>query len=154
VLFITGTPDYIADKTYRDENEAKPADFAWATIVNEPLMPVPVPPAYPVQSAPGPLNPPAPIVAALDAAVPDRDTQLESPDTAVRILRRKLKDATVIMLFNESDHPVKNALALRRGGSQVVRWDAETGKTAAVAGDAAHIALDLKPYETAFYVVK
>jgi hypothetical protein len=154
VLFITGTPDYIADKTYRDESEAKPADFAWATIVNEPLMPVPVPPAYPVQSAPGPLNPPAPIVAALDAAVPDRDTQLESADTAIRILRRKLKDATVIMLFNESDHPVKNALALRRGGSQVVRWDAETGKTAAVAGDAAHIALDLKPYETAFYVVK
>lgn len=154
VLFVSGVPSLIADKTYLDEVQAKPEDFSWATVSALPLEPVPTPPAEAPQSPPGPLNPPAALLAALDSATPDRAAMLATPDTAVRVLQRKLQDATVIMVFNESDHPVQNALALRAGGSSVERWDANNGQVAPAGGDAGRIALNLKPYETAFYVVK
>ncbi|HVV26997.1 MAG TPA: glycosyl hydrolase [Rhizomicrobium sp.] len=153
VLFITGPPGHIARNTYLDMTDAKPSDFGWAAIVNEPLPPVPTPPAFPPASAPGPLAPPAPVTAALDAAVADRDAALASPDTAIRLMRRRLEDATVFMLFNESDHAVRNTLVLRSAGGHVERWDPETGNVSPVAGDAGRIALDFKPYEAAFYVV-
>src|SRR6185312_13312045 len=117
------------------------------------LATVPVPPAYPTQSAPAPLNPPARLVAALDTAVGARAVMLAAPDTALRIMQRRLKDANVVMVFNESDHTVKNTLR-HSLGKLVERWDAETGKIEPVTGETGRIALDLKPYETAFYVIK
>lgn len=153
VLFITGTPSYIADRTYRDEVEAKPADFGWAAFVPETLAVVPTPPAFPIQSAPAPLNPSPRLLAAVDAAVGSQAAALLTPDTALRIMRRRLKDADVIMLFNESDHPVKNTLK-HRLAKAVERWDAETGRVEKLSGHAGSITLDLKPYETAFYILK
>ena len=153
VLFITGTPSLIADKTYLNEAQAQPSDFSWATLAPDTLATVPVPPAYPTQSAPAPLNPPARLVAALDTAVGARAVMLAAPDTALRIMQRRLKDANVVMVFNESDHTVKNTLR-HSLGKLVDRWDAETGKIEPVTGETGRIALDLKPYETAFYVIK
>jgi hypothetical protein len=57
------------------------------------------------------------------------------------------------MLFNESDRSAKNTLKLR-SGKTAERWDAETGHVEKIAGDASQIAVELKPYETAFYVMK
>jgi len=153
VLFITGTPALIADKTYRDEVEAKPSDFNWAALVPETLAVVPTPPTFPTQSAPAPLNPSPRLLAAVDAAVGPQAAALATPDTALRIMRRRLKDADVIMLFNESDRPVRNALKHRQAKA-VERWDAETGRIEKLTGDAGQIAIDLKRYETAFYVLK
>jgi hypothetical protein len=153
VLFITGTPSLIADKTYLSEAQAQPSDFSWATLAPDTLATVPVPPAYPTQSAPAPLNPPVRLVAALDTAVGARAVMLAAPDTALRIMQRRLKDANVVMVFNESDHTVKNTLR-HSLGKLVERWDAETGKIEPVTGETGRIALDLKPYETAFYVIE
>jgi hypothetical protein len=153
VLFITGTPSYIADKTYLNEAEASPSDFSWATLVPETLASVPFPPAFPVQSAPAPLNPSPKLVATLDAAVGPQEVALATPDTAVRIMQRNLADAHVVMLFNESDHPVANTLKTHPGSTSE-RWDAQTGHVEKVAGEAGQIAINLKPYETAFYVMK
>jgi hypothetical protein len=153
VLFITGTPAYIADKTYRDEAEAKPSDFNWAALALETLATVPTPPAFPTQSAPAPLNPLPGLLAAVDAATGPQAVTLATPDTALRIMRRRLKDADVIMLFNESDHPVRNTLKHRQAKA-VERWDAETGRIEKLNGDGGQVAIDLKPYETAFYVLK
>jgi hypothetical protein len=152
VLFITGTPDFVAGKTYLDEVAASPADFTWAKVVAEKLQVQPVPPAYPVQSAPAPLNPPAALLAAVDQTVGPREIAMEMPDTAVRVMLRKIKDATVIMLFNESAQSVKNALRLQTA-SRVQRWDAETGHIQALPGEIGSIPLDLKPYEAAYYLV-
>jgi hypothetical protein len=77
---------------------------------------------------------------------------MEKPDTAIRVMQRRIKDATVIMLFNESAHPVKNSLSLQVA-TRVQRWDAETGHIDTLAGKIGNIPVDLKPYQTAFYLV-
>jgi hypothetical protein len=152
VLFAGATPSLIANGTYLDEAQAKPEDFSWATVSAFPLAVVPTPPAFPTSAAPGPLNPPSELVAALDAATPGKETMLATPDTAIRILQRKLNDATVLMVFNESAAPVKNQLVLHLDGKTVERWDPETGGVAA-AGGASRIPLELAPYTTALFVV-
>jgi hypothetical protein len=153
VLFITGTPDFIADKNYLTETPAKPEDFSWAKLSAQSLAIVPTPPAFPTPAAPAPLNPSPGLVAALDSAVGPRDAALESPDPSVRLMQRRLADANVVMLFNESAQTVKAALKHRLGGT-VERWDPDTGKIEKLATQPGRIALDLKPYETVFYVVK
>lgn len=153
VLFITGTPSSIADKTYLHETQASPSDFSWATLVPETLATVPFPPAFPLQSPPAPLNPSARLLTALDAATGPQAVTFATPDTGLRIMRRRLADADVVMLFNESDRPARNTLKLH-SGKTIERWDAQTGQVARIAGDAGQIAVDLKPYETAFYIVK
>lgn len=153
VLFLGELPSLVADKTYLDEAAAKPEDFSWASFNPQDLQIVPTPPAAPPAAAPGPLNPPAELVKALDAATPDRDAMLATPDTALRYLQRKLKDATVMMLFNESGAPVTNRLKLKTPG-MVERWDAQTGTVTPVALQDGAIPLDLPAYATAVYLVR
>jgi hypothetical protein len=153
VLFAGGTPSLIADKTYLDEVQANPEDFSWATVNTSPLAVVPTPPAFPVPVAPGPLNPPAELVAALDSALPGKDVPLATPDTAVRVLQRKLKDATVLMLFNESSNPVKNQLMLNLNGKAVEQWDPQTGGVSAIGGTS-RVPLELAPYAATVLVVR
>jgi hypothetical protein len=152
VLFAGGTPSLIADRTYLDEVPARPEDFSWATVNTSLLAVVPTPPAFPIPVAPGPLNPPAELVAALDGVLPGKDVVLATPDTAVRVLQRKLKDSTVLMLFNESSGPVKNQLMLHLGGKTVEQWDPQTGGVSAIGGTS-HIPLELAPYAAAVFVV-
>lgn len=158
VLFIGGTPDAIADRTYLDQTAAKSADFGWATVSPLTLQVVPTPPAAPPAAAPGPLNPPAEMVAALDTAVAGRGMRLSSPDTAVRYMQRKLKDASVLTLFNESATSVHNGILLSLAGNKVERWNPETGSVSPVAATyidgKLNVPLELAPYSLAVFLVR
>jgi hypothetical protein len=161
VLFIGGTPDQIAGQTYLNDKNATPADFSWATLSNVALNPVPVPlegAPYVPPVPPEPLNPPTALVDTLHQLVPPPQFKLATPDTAVRYMHRTLKDATVMMLFNESDHTVHNKAVLDLDGGRVELWDPQTGQVRQVdatkTADGFTLPLDLPAYATAVYVVR
>jgi hypothetical protein len=90
----------------------------------------------------------------LDAAIPEKGIVLGVPDTAVRLLRRRLKDATVIMLFNESASTVKNQLLVAGAEGEIAeRWDPETGSAVALRSSYP-IPLEMAPYTTAVFLVR
>lgn len=157
VLFIGGPPGMIAERAYLNQAAAKPEDFSGAVISPLTLQVVPTPPGAPPATAPGPLDPPAELLTALNAVVPEHDMQLSSPDTAVRYMQRKLKDATVLTLFNESGNSVHNGMLLSMAGRDVERWNPESGSISpvAVTGVAGKLSapLDLEPYSMAVFLV-
>jgi hypothetical protein len=137
------------------------ADFSWATLSNVDLNPVPVPlegAPYVPPVAPGPLNPPAALVETLHQIVPPPQFKLATPDTAVRYMHRRLEDATVMMLFNESGHAVHNKAVLDLDGSRVELWDPQTGQVhrvdATKTDNGFTLPLDLPAYATAVYVMR
>lgn len=159
VLFLGGTPTQIAGRTFLDDHPATASDFAWATVTRATLAPTPTPPAQPPAAPPAPLDVPAEIATALQQVLPASDLALETPDTGLRVLHRRLKDATVFLLFNESAHPIHNRLRLRAEGNKVERWDPQTGESQSATGAAAHqgditLPLELPPYQTKVIVVR
>jgi len=123
VLFIGNPPTHIAGATDRDAREVSPSEFAWATIVPVHLPVTPTPPA----AAPEPITAPAEFLAALYAAGPPSALVLDSPDPALRMMHRQLKDATVFLLFNESAAVVAHDATLHASGRSVQVWDPQTG---------------------------
>jgi hypothetical protein len=97
------------------------------------------------------------LLQALDQAAPDQTVRLATPTTALRVMQRRLKDATVITLFNESASDLRNSLTLRLRG-KVERWDPETGAVSAVAASgsdgALQVPLPLAPYALTVLVVR
>jgi hypothetical protein len=144
VLFLGGTPQLISGRTILDARPATPADFAFATIVPTRLPHTPPPPA--------PMSVPPEILSALNA-IPAQDATLETPDTAVRLMHRKLKDAEVFLLFNESAAPVQHTLHLAGGSRNIEQWAPQTGHSSSIQVKPGHnggsgVPLTLAPYET------
>jgi hypothetical protein len=158
VLFLGRTPSLISGKTVLDARAATAADFAWASVVAGELPATPTPPAQPPASPPAAQVVPEAIVLAVNAAVPSPDVVLDKPDTALRMMRRRLKDADVYLFFNEGAEASSHMLTLRSSGQRAELWDPQTGKTqhaeAASAKGAVKIQLELKPYETSVVVVR
>lgn len=159
VLFLGHAPKAIAGASYLKARDARPGEFSWATVQPGVLGVTPTPPAQAPTAAPGPLNAPAQIVAAVDRAVGRDDLALASPDLGLRYTHRRLKDATVFLLFNESGAPVTNRITLRAGGQRVEVWDPQTGTVAAAAGAVAgsgqiELPLALDAYATRVLVVR
>jgi hypothetical protein len=158
VLFLGRTPALISTKTILDARPATPADFTWASVVPGDLPPTPTPPAQPPASPPVAQVVPDAMQQAVSAAVPSPDVTLDKPDTALRTMRRRLKNADVYLFFNEGPEALSRAVTLRSEGKKVELWDVQTGKIVPAKATGAmgtvRIQLDLKPYETAVLVVK
>lgn len=159
VLFLGHTPTLIVGRTIRDARPATAADFSWAAVeTSAQLSATPTPPMQPPAAPPVPQDPPAAIVAAVDRAVPARDLTLDTPDTALRYMRRELKDASVYLFFNESAQLISHQVTLNARGTRVQVWDPQTGAVhplrSARSRQSLTIALALQPYETRVIVVR
>jgi hypothetical protein len=157
-LFLGRTPSIISGKTILDARAAVPADFAFATVeTSAQLPPTPTPPAYAPTTPPAPQVVPPAIEAALNKVIPTREIALDTPDTALRVNTRHLKDANVFFFFNESAQPISHSVTLKATG-KVESWDAATGTvspiTATPGKGSITLKLDLKPYETKLITIK
>ena len=96
----------------------------------------------------------------LNKVVPVRGVALDSPDTALKVNTRYLKDANVYFFFNEGAQPVSQTVTLRAGGKMKVEaWDPATGTVSPLVAStpgkgAVTLKLDLKPYETKLITIK
>jgi hypothetical protein len=159
VLFLGHVPTMISGKTYLDAREASAKDYAWAKVVTDAqLAETPTPPAQPPAEAPSPQIVPRSIEDALHSVVKHGDVELESPDTSLRVMKRRLKDADVYVLFNEGPHALSQRVLLHSNGRHVEGWDAQTGKVAEVRSSGKDggrsIELQLSAYESRVLVVR
>jgi hypothetical protein len=159
VLFLGHTPSLIAGRTIRNARAATPADFSWASVeVSTQLSPTPTPPAQPPAAPPPAQVVPPAVLQAVTRAIPAPDLILDSPDTALRYMSRQLKDASVYLFFNESDHPLSHDVTLMSGRARTEIWDPQTGAVHPVSSTRAKggvkISLSLTPYETRVIVVR
>lgn len=159
VLFLGQTPQWIGEKNDLHARKADAAEFGWAKVVSDELPVTPTPPMYPPASAPGPMVVPEGVLNAVEQAAGPGELQLQTPSTAVRFFSRRLKDATVFLLFNESANPVETQALLRVPGHMVQRWDADKGSVEAVDSKAAgrgerQVEVKLAPYEAEMLVVR
>jgi hypothetical protein len=158
VLFLGRTPSLISGKTILDSRAATPADFSFATVeTSAQLPPTPTPPAQAPATPPGPQVVPAAIESALSEIIPTLNVTLDSPDTALRVVTRRLKDADVYLFFNEGPQPSAHSVTLKATG-KVESWDPATGAVSPLASipgkGSITVKLDLKPYETQLLTVQ
>jgi len=159
VLFLGKTPSLIVGRTVRDARPATPTDFSWAAVeTSAQLSATPTPGQYPPAASPAPQDAPAAIVDAVDRAIPLRGVTLNTPDTALRYMHRRLKDASVYLFFNESALPISHQAALNARGTRAQVWDPETGAIkplpSARSRQSIEITLALQPYQTRVVVVR
>ena len=159
VLFLGRTPALISRKTIMDARAAVLEDFAWATVeTSAQLPPTPTPPGQPPAAPPEPMLVPAAIETALNAVVGGREVSLDAPDTALKVMTRRLKDANVYLFFNEGAQASEHAVTLKAAGKTAEVWDPQTGEVAKVASTVAKggvtVKVELKPYETELLVVR
>jgi hypothetical protein len=98
------------------------------------------------------------LLAAIDSAVNAPTVKMDTADTALRVMRRKLKDADVYLFFNEGALASKHSVTLMSRGRTADTWDPQNGTVSAltVKSDGGHpvVQLDLQPYETRLIVVR
>jgi hypothetical protein len=157
VVFLGCTPKWIAGRTIRNAEQAKAADFSWATVVDALLPPTPTPPANPPASPPAPQAVPDQILAAISTAVIEPAVQLDSPDTALKVMKRRWKDADVYLFFNEGNQESEHTVTLFSKGHFVKAWDPQSGTVALGEstrnGESLAVQLEMHPYETRLLVV-
>jgi hypothetical protein len=160
VIFLGKSPSLIASGDNREAHPARSDDFPWATILNEELPVTPTPPAQPPAAAPYPLVVPPALLAAVEEIAARSKLKLQAPQTALRVTTRKLKDASLFLLFNESAVTLNTELTLSDSGKYAEVWDADTGTTHAVhnqrssPGGRIFVPLELPPYATEILVVR
>ncbi len=158
VLFLGHLPTYIAGRTFRAARRATNADFSWAPVViSEQLPPTPTPGLTAPTEPPPPQIVPAAILQALSQAVPQHDFTLDSPDTALRYIKRQLKDAAVYLFFNESGRAIEHELTWSAAGRAEI-WDPGTGAIrslpSANEGQSKKMELKLAPYQMEIVVMR
>jgi len=159
VLFQGRTPSLISRKTIMDARAAVPGDFAWATVETSAQLPfTPTPPGQPPAAPPEPMVVQAAIETAVNAVVGPRDVALDSSDTALKVMTRRLKDANVYLFLNEGTQAISHSVTLKATGKTVEAWDPATGSVspeAVTAGKGSVVVkLELKPYETELLTVR
>ncbi len=158
VVFLGGAPKLVAGKTIRDAKPVTPAEFSWATMVDTQLPPTPTPPAQPPAAPPAPMAVPGDVLAAVNAAVIVPVIRLDSADTALRVMKRRWKDADVYLFFNEGAQASDHAVTLMSKGSTAECWDPQTGTVSPVqskrAGGNLVVQLKLAAYETHVIVAR
>ncbi len=157
VLFIGRTPGLISGRTYKDAREPKADEFSWADFAPGTLPATPTPPANPPSEAPKPLEIPQGMLQAINRAVGEPTVTLDMPDTALRVMKRRLKDADVYLLFNEGPNTSTHTITLQTRGNAEL-WNAQTAEIAKLAAKGSNgaliVALPLGPYETRVIVVR
>ena len=158
VLILGGTPSLLAGRTIRDAAPATPKDFSWATVISAQLPPTPTPPSNPPAAPPSAQEVPLETLDALQAAVVAPVVGLDASDTALRVMKRRWKDADVYLLFNEGAQASDHTVTLMSGGHRVELWDAQTTSIepmqATRSGDHPVVRLKLAPYEARVVVVR
>jgi len=159
VLFLGRTPALISRRTTLDARAATGADFAWATVETlAQLPPTPTPPGAPPAAPPEPMLVPVAIETALNAVLGTREVTLDAPDTTLKLMTRRLKDANVYLFFNEGAQASEHEVTLKTERQKAEAWDPQTGKVAPVTSKSAKggvtVKVALKPYETELVVVR
>jgi hypothetical protein len=159
VFFLGRTPSLIYSKNILDARAATPADFAFATVETSAQLPAtPTPPASAPATPPGPQVVPAAIETALNTVIGTRAVALDTPDTALKVMTRRLKDADVFLFFNEGAQASAHSVTLKAAGKTAEAWDPATGTVSPVVSTAGKgmvtVKLDLKPYETELLTVR
>lgn len=158
VVFLGSPPSLVYGASIESARAAQPGDFRFASVVAGELPAVPTPPAQPPAAAPGPMLVPAGMLAALDKALGPSSVTLDTPDTAVKVLTRRLADADVYLFFNEGAQPISHTVTLATSGVKVSVWDPVAGAVSPFPADAAKgratIKLELAPYETRLVTVR
>src|SRR6185437_831411 len=158
VLFLGRTPSQIYAKTILHARASTAADFSFATVeTSAELPPTPTPPGQAPAAPPAPQAVPAAVESALSKAVPVREVALDTPDTAIKVLTRRLKDADVYFFFNEGAKSETHTVTLRAVGHAAESWDPATGVvsplTATASKGSITVKLDLAPYATQLLTV-
>jgi hypothetical protein len=142
----------------RNAVPAKAADFSWAAVVDAQLPPTPTPPMEPPAAPPAPQTVPSEVLAAVNAAVIAPVVRLEAPDTALRVMRRRWKDADVYLFFNEGAQASDHKVTLMSKGHITETWDPQTGTVTPLhsthTGKSLTVQLKLAAYETRVIVVR
>jgi hypothetical protein len=158
VVFLGGAPKLIAGQTMRDAKPATAADFSWATVVNAQLPPTPTPPMEPPDAPPAPQAIPSEVLAAVNAAIIAPVVRLDAADTALRVMKRRWKDADVYLFFNEGAQASDHTATLMSKGRIVEVWDPQTVTVTPLrsthAGASLAVQLKLAAYETRVIVVR
>ena len=158
VAFLGGAPQLIAGQTMRDARPATAADFSWAALVNAQLPPTPTPPMEPPAVPPAPQVVPEEILAAVNAAVIAPVIRLDSADTALRVMKRRWKDADVYLFFNESAQASDHKVTLISKGRIAEAWDPQAATVTPLqstrTGKSLTVQLKLAAYETRVIVVR
>jgi hypothetical protein len=142
----------------RDATPATAANFTWATVVDAQLPSTPTPPMEPPAAPPAPQTVPSEVLAAVNAAVIAPVVRLEAPDTALRVMRRRWKDADVYLFFNEGAQASDHKVTLMSKGHITETWDPQTGTIATLqpthTGKSLTVQLKLAAYETRVIVIR
>jgi hypothetical protein len=159
VVFLGCTPQLIANQTIRDARPAAASDFSWATVeTSQPLPVTPTPPALPPHEPLQSQVVPPEVLAAVTSAVVAPTVRLDLPDTALRVMKRRWKNADVYLFFNEGAQVSNHAMTLMSNGHGAETWDAQTGAITPLRSTrtAGHLTvqLHLQPYETQVVVVR
>jgi hypothetical protein len=158
VVFLGGTPQWIVGRTMRDATPARTSKFSWATLIESPLPPTPTPPAYPPSAPPAPLDVSTHLVESLESAVLSPPVRLSAGDSALRVMKRRWKDADVFLFFNEGAKATETEVTLMSRGTRVEAWDAQnatiTPVSASTRGGHPIVRLALASYETRLLVVR
>lgn len=156
VLFLQKTPELIYGRTFKDARQATVGDFSWATAVPGALPETPPPPQFPPAAPPEAMKIPEGILETVEASV-THDPQIDSADTALRVMKRKWKNASVYLLFNEGPKESVHNITFR-DGSRAELWDPQTGKKSQLKGKERNgtvtVELPMKAYETRVVVVR
>jgi len=158
VLFLGGAPRWIVGRTMRDATPATAADFSWATVVDAQLPPTPTPPANPPAEPLKPQAVPGEVLAAMNSAVVSPTVRLDVADMALRVMKRRWKNADLYLFFNEGAQPSNHAVTLLSKGRHAEVWEPQTGAVTPLnskrMGRNLSVQLNLLPYETRVVVVR
>jgi len=159
VLFLGRTPSLISGKTILNARAATPADFTWASIETSAQLPAtPTPPAQPPAAPPSPQVVPPAILKAVMTAAGAQDITVDGADTTLKIMKRRLKDSDVYLLFNEGRATDTHAVTFRTDAQMIETWDPETGAVSSTVSTrdegSMTVQLSLKPYETLVLMVR
>jgi hypothetical protein len=158
VVFLGGAPRWIASQSIRDAHAAAASDFAWATVVEAQLPPTPTPPAYPPTEPLQPQAVPGEILDAVTSAVIAPTVRLGVTDTALKVMKRRWKNADVYFFFNEGALPIDHAVTLMSDGHHAETWDPQSGSVTPLAstrsGSHPVVQLKMQPYATQAIVVR
>ncbi len=154
VLFLGHLPTMISGKTYLDARAATAADFSCAKVeVSAQLAATPTPPAEAPKNAPEAQVVPAAIADAVGGVIGVGDVSLDAKTTALRVMRRQLKDSDVYVFFNESAAAIAPVVTFQSDAQLVEEWDAAAGKVESTVsmrdepGKRVAVKMELKPYE-------
>lgn len=159
VLFLGRAPSMIYNRTILDARAAASREFAFATIETSAQLPAtPTPPAQPPVEPLKPQIVPTAIEAAVTGVVRAHTVALDSPDTALKVMARRLADADVYLIFNEGAEAKAPSATFHSKGTRAELWSPQDGTVSPLpsthSSGAVTIKLNLKPYETELIVIR